>query len=253
MGFGYGKLGLEVATNTGVYGRIANNYLENKMSELGMKYSADLRNRLASRLMQADLLYRHREDIVTVEHLATYHRQVFGDLHIPLSAWSGAFLNDRGAQALFCPACTDAELAGHSRFSGVREIWGDVIDDLTDEAFDLGSGPSEGAAKGAAEFMEDLLLDGVDPRALDDELSGQIRHLYDQTFGRSSPSKEDAPSPHTFFHESSFRPENTEQQPVSTSFSGEHLIQMSIAPGQTRTATVNLPGLTLEIQVTMPG
>lgn len=133
-GFGYGKLGLEVATNTGVYGRIANNYLENKMSELGMKYSADLRNRLVSRLMQADLLYRRREDIVTVEHLATYHRQVFGDLHIPLSAWTGAFLDDRGAQALFCPTCTEAELAGHSRLGALREISGDVIDDLTNEA-----------------------------------------------------------------------------------------------------------------------
>ena len=250
-GFGYGKLALEVVTDTGIYGRIANNFLRHKLAQRNIAYTEELRDQLISELMMADLAYRKSEDIVTVINLAEYHKLIFDKLGLPREAWTGAFLDDRGAQALFCPTCSDAELAGHSRLSGAREVWGDVIDDLTDEVFDLGSGPSEGAAKGAAEFMEDLFLDGVVPQAVDDELSYRIQELYDRTFGRSS-SSTGAPSRH-LFHDSSFRSEDREQQPVSTNLGGgEHLVQMSIAPGQTRTATINLPGLTLEIEVTMP-
>jgi len=100
--------------------------------------------------------------------------------------------------------------------------------------------------------MEDLFLDGVVPRALDDEISDQIHNLLDRTSGQPSPST-GAPLPHSILHDSSFRPEDTAQPTTSArTGTGEHVIEMSIAPGQTRTATVNLPGLTLEIQVTMP-
>jgi hypothetical protein len=38
----------------------------------------------------------------------------------------------------------------------------------------------------------------------------------------------------------------------SRSGGGRHSIEMTIAPGQTRTARVRLPGLTLELNITMP-
>jgi hypothetical protein len=42
-------------------------------------------------------------------------------------------------------------------------------------------------------------------------------------------------------------------EPVTKNLGGgRHSVEMTIAPGQTRTARVQLPGLTLELNITMP-
>ena len=72
---------------------------------------------------------------------------MYRDLGIPADAWAPNFLHERGADALWCNLCTEAELGGQSRLGALGEVAGDVVDDLTGEVFDLGSGPSEGAAR----------------------------------------------------------------------------------------------------------
>lgn len=246
-GFGYGILAREVATNTGIYGRVANNFLENELAGRGIEFSMDLRNRLLTNLMQADFYYRQSEDIVTVDHIAKYHRRVFGDLQIPEGAWTGVFLDSRGAQAAFCPTCSDAELAGHSRWDAVREVWGDVIDDLTGETFDIGAGPSEGASQDLLDWYGNLLNPSVGPKAM-------LDHFTNDPWWK--PYIERTPPYRMFFESESIREESRREgspfDPSRSTSPPVRTIQMCIAPGETRTAKVELPTLTLEIEVTMP-
>jgi hypothetical protein len=86
----------------------------------------------------------------------------------------------------------------------------------------------------------DLLFDGVLPRAFRDELS-------DELF--SGPDSEPAsPLLHQTSWDGSELPE-----PVTRNHGGDrHTVEMTIAPGQTRTARVQLPGLTVALTITMP-
>jgi hypothetical protein len=92
--------------------------------------------------------------VVTLDRIGQYHAEVYEWLGIPADAWAPNFLHERGADALWCQLCTEAELGGQSRLGALGEVAGDVVDDLTGEVFDLGSGPSEGAARGAAELAD---------------------------------------------------------------------------------------------------
>jgi hypothetical protein len=200
----------------------------------------ELRAKLMQRLMIADFHYRQTKEVVTLDLIGQYHQDVYTRSGIPEDAWAPNFLHERGADALWCQLFTDAELGGRSRLSALGEVAGDVVDDLTGEVFDLGSGPSEGAAREAAELADDLLFDGVLPRAFGDELS-------DELF--PSPGSEPVrPSLHRTSWDGSEVPE-----PVTTNLGGgRHSVEMTIAPGQTRTARVKLPGLTLALTITMP-
>jgi hypothetical protein len=81
---------------------------------------------------------------------------------------------------------------------------------------------------------------GVLPRAFRDELS-------DELF--SGPDSEPAsPLLHQTSWDGSELPE-----PVTRNHGGDrHTVEMTIAPGQTRTARVQLPGLTVALTITMP-
>lgn len=239
-GFGYGIVASEVVQQQDLTGYIANYFFENKLREHGIAVTPELRSDLMRALMDADLAARKKHPVVTVQEIGRYHRKVYKRLGIPPEAWALTFLHDYGADALWCSTCTEAELGGQSRSDALGEVAGDVVDDLTGERFDLGSGPSEGAAKILGEMIDDLILDGVLPRALGSDLSDRI-------FRQPSP---EAPVHHRL-QESGLR-FPAPRQLAGRSSGGEHLIQMSIAPGQTRTAKVELPGLTLEIEVTMP-
>jgi len=133
-GFGYGQVAREVVTDTGIYGRTANNFLREKLLERRIPLTKELRAQIMKELMDADLSYRKRGVLVTVDKIAEYHRNVFERLGIPQEAWTGAFLEGRRGLAAFCPTCTEDELAGRSRWSAPREVWGDVIDDLTERS-----------------------------------------------------------------------------------------------------------------------
>ncbi len=242
-GFGYGMVAGQVVQERDLIGYIANYFLENKLREHGIAVTPELRSDLMLALMDADFAARKKYPVVTVQRIGEYHQEVFEELEIPSDAWAPTFLHDRGAYALWCLSCTEAELGGQSPMDAAGEIVGDVVDDLTGERFDLGAGPSEGAAKSLGEMVDDLFLDGVVPRALGSDLSDRI-------FGRPSPSPE--PPEHHRLQESGLRFPAPRQLAGRNSGGSEHFIQMSIAPGETRTAKVELPGLTLEIEVTMP-
>jgi hypothetical protein len=78
------------------------------------------------------------------------------------------------------------------------------------------------------------------PRAFGDEFSDELFP------GRGS----DPASP--FLHQTSWDGSEV-PEPVTTNLGGgTHSVEMTIAPGQTRTARVKLPGLTLALTVTMP-
>lgn len=241
-GFGYGIVASGVVQQQDLSGYIASYFFENKLREHGIAVTPKLRSDLMRELMMADLAYRKSDPVVTVQRIGEYHQQVYEKLGIPADAWAPTFLHDRGADALWCLTCTEAELGGQSPLEALDEVVGDAVDDLTGERFDLGSGPSEGAAAGVAEMIDDLIFDGVLPRALADDLSDRI-------FGRP-PSASGDPSRNLLRESSLHLPARPRVN--SSSSGGEHLIQMSIAPGETRTAKVELPGLTLEIEVTMP-
>ena len=221
-------------------GYIAHHFFENKLREHGIEVTPELRARLMQQLMMADFYYRQTDEVVTLDRIGQYHQDVYSWLGIPADAWAPNFLHERGADALWCNLCTEAELGGHSRLGALGEIAGDVVDDLTGEVFDLGSGPSEGAAQGAAELADGLLFDGVLPRAFRDD-------LLDEPFPYS---KSQPTSP--LLHETSWDGSEL-REPVTTNLGGgRHSVAMTIAPGQTRTARVKLPGLTLELNITMP-
>jgi hypothetical protein len=215
-------------------------FLENKLRERGIQVTPELRAELTRKLLDADFAYRKSDGIATIQQIGDYHAEVYEDPGIPADAWAPNFLHERGADALWCNLCTEAELGGQSRLSALGEVAGDVVDDLTGEAFDLGSGPSEGAARDAAGLADDLLFDGVLPRAFRDELS-------DELF--SGPASEPAsPLLHQTSWDGSELPE-----PVTRNHGGDrHTVEMTIAPGQTRTARVQLPGLTVALTITMP-
>lgn len=60
----YGNLAHDAATNTGFWGRFANNFLENKAQEFGASYD---RNKIMNELMTADFEAREQKQ------LAAYH------------------------------------------------------------------------------------------------------------------------------------------------------------------------------------
>ena len=255
-GFGYGLIAREVVTNSGTYGRVANNFMREKLKERGMELTDDLRRRLIIELMRADLQYR-RQDDVTVDHIAEYHEKIFERLGIPREAWTGAFLADRGALAAFCPTCTDAELAGHSRWAAPLEGWGDAIDDLTGEVFDFGSGPSEGAARDLLRWWRDLADPDVGPKALFDRA---IEEPWWEPFIDWHPAyrfykrRAQDSSTERRGHASAERAKTDPwSEGVSQVSPTEQLVRLSIAPGETKTATVRLPGLTVELQFSFPG
>ena len=172
-GFGYGIIASRVVQKTDLTGYIADYFFENKLREHGIEVTPELRAKLMQRLMIADFRYRQTDEVVTLDRIGQYHRDVYTRLGIPADAWAPYFLHESGADALWCNLCTEAE-GGRSRLRALGEIAGDVVDDLTGEVFDLGSGPSEGAARNAAELLDDLFVDGVLPRAFRDDLSDEL-------------------------------------------------------------------------------
>ena len=142
-GFGYGIIASRVVQKTDLTGYIAHHFFENKLREHGIEVTPELRAKLMQRLMIADFHYRQTEEVVTLDLIGQYHQDVYTRLGIPADAWAPIFLHERGADALWCNLCTEADLGGRSRLGALGEIVGDVVDDLTDEVFDLGSGPSE--------------------------------------------------------------------------------------------------------------
>ena len=240
FGFGYGIIAGRVVQKADLTGYIADYFFENKLREHGIQVTPELRAKLMQRLMVADFRYRQTDGVVTLDQIGQYHADVYRRLGIPADAWAPNFLHERGADALWCSLCTEAELGGQSRLGALGEVAGDVVDDLTGEVFDLGSGPSEGAARNAAELLDDLFVDGVLPRAFRDDLSDEL-----------FPKPESEP-PSPLLHETSWYGSELREPVTRNLGGGRHTVEMSIAPGQTRTARVQLPGLTLELNITMP-
>jgi hypothetical protein len=69
-GFGYGQVAREVVTDTGLYGRTANNFLREKLLERRIPLTKELRAQIMKELMDADLSYRKRGVLVTVDKIA---------------------------------------------------------------------------------------------------------------------------------------------------------------------------------------
>ena len=127
-----------------------------------------------------------------------------------------------------------------------------MIDDLTNEALDVGSGPSEGAARDVRDWFGDLVKPAVGPKAAFDHITRDPwwepyvdwHPAYRYSNTSSEECSDDSPESLTAL------PSSTEVGVVTPDADG--VIRMSIAPGETRTARVQLPGLTLDLTITMP-
>src|SRR5688500_17898428 len=126
-GFGYGFIAGRVVQETDLTGYIAHHFFENKLREHGIRVTPELRAKLRQRLMIADFHYRQNEEVVTLDLIGQYHQDVYTRLGIPADAWAPNFLHERGADALWCNLCTEAELGGRSRLGALGEVVGDVV------------------------------------------------------------------------------------------------------------------------------
>lgn len=177
----YGNLAYEAATDSGFWGQYANNFMENKASELGIPLDRD---KIMRELMQKDFEYRkdnHWEPI-PADDIREYHHEVFNNNGLPCDAWTGTFLDERAGPAAWCITCNDVERQGQS--------WEDAVSNFFDNVFN----DWEGTFDQAVEFLSAALGDGVFSETMADinadatgsiEWGGPVKSLY-QTLAMSA-------------------------------------------------------------------
>ena len=137
-GHDYGNIAYEAATDTGLWGQYANNFLENKASEYGVVVD---RNALMRDLMIADYNFRaapeNNWEPIPAEDIRDYHQAVFADNGLPPAAWTGTFLDKRMGPAAWCMRCNGLERAG--------QTWQDALTQLLDNVRDDWSGTASEA------------------------------------------------------------------------------------------------------------
>lgn len=147
-GHDYGNLAYEAATDTGFWGRYANNFLENKASELNVVIDRD---KIMRELMAADFLYRvnNNWDPIRANQIREYHHAVFERNQLTRDAWTGTFFDDRAGPAAWCIDCNDIERQGQSPQEALSNFFNNALSDW------------DGTYEQAVDFFTDALGDGV--------------------------------------------------------------------------------------------
>jgi Ca2+-binding RTX toxin-like protein len=143
----YGNLAYDAATNTGFWGRFANNFLDNKAGEYGVSYD---RQKIMRELMESDYAARQANnwEPITGEAIRNYHQDVFDANGLPPSAWTGTVFDDRAGAAAWCFGCSDQEVQ-QSGVDAFRRLLDQIATDW------------QGTYDQFYDFMTDALNDGV--------------------------------------------------------------------------------------------
>ncbi|MDC0598552.1 hypothetical protein OAP18_01720 [Gammaproteobacteria bacterium] len=110
-GVGYGNLARDAALDQGFFGRFANNFLENKASEVGVPYSDQTRDAIMNEIMAADFEKRESKGLyeVDTDDIRDYHHETFENYGLPPEAWTGTIFDERAGPRAWCFTCNPFE------------------------------------------------------------------------------------------------------------------------------------------------
>ena len=161
-GHDYGNLAVQAATDTGFWGKYANNFMELKAQEYGIVIDRD---KIMQELMQADFAARenNRWEPIPAKAIREYHHDVFDVNDLPKGAWTGTMLDDRAGPGAWCIRCNDIERSGQDWKDALANLGSNMVHDS------LGLG-GYGTNSEVYDFLTDALGDGVLSQTLSEHL-----------------------------------------------------------------------------------
>lgn len=162
-GVGYGELGLGAASDgqsgntwADLGGTFANNFLETKFKEFhGRTMAENEKQAVREGLIAADFAIRELRE-VNNDDIRIYHHDVFDELGIPKSAWTGTFFDERLGAWSWCWTCGNDEINGETFDAFTSKYIEGILSNFTPTATEIGD-----AGKEFNEFVNSVLLGEV--------------------------------------------------------------------------------------------